>query len=87
MKKNLAFLALLLAVVACGRDEYKNIALLRAARHSSSADYNQTAQLVTDGLFADEPNCPGPEDRTAPRWTKPMLKDAILQAYQDSKNI
>ena len=32
---------------------YRNIALLRAARHSSCADYNQTAQLVTDGLVAE----------------------------------
>ena len=36
-------------------DGYRNIALLRAARHSSSADYNQTAQLLTDGIFADGP--------------------------------
>ena len=28
----------------------------------------------------------GPDDRKAPRWTKPTLKDAILQAYRDSKN-
>ena len=28
----------------------------------------------------------GKEDRSAPRWTKPALKDAILQAYRDSKN-
>ena len=28
----------------------------------------------------------GKEDRSAPRWTKPTLKDAILQAYRDSKN-
>ena len=34
---------------------YRNIALLRAASHSSCADYNQTAQLVTDGLVADGP--------------------------------
>ena len=34
---------------------YRNIALLRAARHSSCADYNQTAQLVTDGLVAEGP--------------------------------
>ena len=34
---------------------YRNIALLRAARHSSSANYEQTAQLVTDGLYADGP--------------------------------
>ena len=36
-------------------DGYRNIALLRAARHSSSADYNQTAQLLTDGLIAEGP--------------------------------
>ena len=36
-------------------DGYRNIALLRAARHSSAADYNQTAQLLTDGLYADSP--------------------------------
>ena len=36
-------------------DGYRNIALLRAAAHSSCADYNQTAQLVTDGLVADGP--------------------------------
>ena len=34
---------------------YRNIALLRAASHSSCADYNQTAQLVTDGLVAEGP--------------------------------
>ena len=28
----------------------------------------------------------GPEDRTAPRWTKPALKDALLKAYRESKN-
>ena len=28
----------------------------------------------------------GKEDRSAPRWTKPALKDAILQAYQSSQN-
>ena len=35
---------------------YRNIALLRAARHSSCIDYNQTAQLVTDGLVTDAPS-------------------------------
>ena len=29
---------------------YRNLALRRPAYHSSSADYNQTAQLVTDGI-------------------------------------
>ena len=28
----------------------------------------------------------GKEDRAAPRWTKPALKDAILKAYRESKN-
>ena len=27
----------------------------------------------------------GKEDRTAPRWTKPALRDAILKAYNDNK--
>lgn len=29
---------------------YRNLALHRPAYHSSSSDYNQTAQLVTDGI-------------------------------------
>ena len=37
---------------------YRNLALRRAAKHSSSYDYNLTAQLVTDGLKAT----------TMPRW-------------------
>ena len=28
----------------------------------------------------------GKEDRAAPRWTKPTLKDAILKAYNENKN-
>ncbi len=35
-------------------DEYRNIARLRAAYHSSSYDYNLTAQLVTDGIITGE---------------------------------
>ena len=38
-----------------GDDTYRNIAFLRAARHSSSADYNLTAQLLTDGIVDDGP--------------------------------
>ena len=37
---------------------YRNLALLRPAYHSSSYDYNLTAQLVTDGI----------KDTTLPRW-------------------
>ena len=37
---------------------YRNLALLRPAYHSSSYDYNLTAQLVTDGL----------KDTTLPTW-------------------
>ncbi len=37
---------------------YRNLALRRAAWHSSSYDYNLTAQLVTDGM----------RDRRLPRW-------------------
>ena len=32
---------------------YRNLALLRPAYHSSSYDYNLTAQLVTDGIKTD----------------------------------
>ena len=34
--------------------EYRNLALNRVARHSSSYDYNLTAQLATDGIVTDE---------------------------------
>ncbi len=37
---------------------YRNLALRRAAKHSSSYDYNLTAQLVTDGI----------KDTVLPRW-------------------
>ncbi len=33
---------------------YRNLALLRPAYHSSSYDYNLTAQLVTDGIKTDQ---------------------------------
>ena len=36
------------------RDTYRNIARLRTAYHSSSHDYNLTAQLVTDGITTDK---------------------------------
>ncbi len=35
--------------------EYRNLALHRIARHSSSYDYNLTAQLLTDGIPAEQP--------------------------------
>ena len=35
-------------------DSYRNLAKLRAAYHSSSFDYNLTAQLVTDGLVSTD---------------------------------
>lgn len=41
-----------LALVSCAQtEESRNIALHRAAYHSSAADYNYTAQLVTDGII------------------------------------
>ena len=33
---------------------YRNIALLRSAYHSSSYDYNLTAQLITDGVVSEQ---------------------------------
>ncbi len=39
------------------KDTYRNLAKNRAAFHSSSYDYNLTAQLVTDGIIEkDDPN-------------------------------
>ena len=35
------------------KDTYRNIAHLRTAYHSSSYDYNLTAQLVTDGIISN----------------------------------
>ena len=40
------------------RTTYRNLALHRAAYHSSSYDYNLTAQLVTDGIV----------ETKLPRW-------------------
>jgi hypothetical protein len=38
------------ALVPDTTNAYRNLALHRPASHSSSADYNQTAQLITDGI-------------------------------------
>ena len=58
MRKAIIILsAVLFAAVSCNKgQEYRNVALMRAASHSSSADCNQTAQLVTDGLPAENPD-------------------------------
>jgi hypothetical protein len=45
-------------VLEPGPDTYRNLALHRPAYHSSSDDYNLTAQLVTDGIV----------DAALPRW-------------------
>ena len=45
-------------LVPADPDSYRNLALLRPAYHSSSYDYNLTAQLVTDGI----------KDTRLPRW-------------------
>ncbi|MBP5566015.1 MAG: discoidin domain-containing protein [Bacteroidales bacterium] len=53
--------AVLLSAISCtsaniDEGECRNVALHRAAYHSSAADYNFTAQLVTDGIVeAQEP--------------------------------
>jgi hypothetical protein len=45
---------------------YRNLALHRPAYHSSSYDYNLTAQLVTDGI----------KDTALPRWFSTTTSDA-----------
>ena len=58
MRKTCIYLsAVLFAVASCNNtSEYKNVALLKAASQSSAIDFNQTAQLVTDGLPAENPD-------------------------------
>ncbi len=41
-------------ILVPGPSTYRNLALLRPAYHSSSYDYNLTAQLVTDGIVETE---------------------------------
>ena len=71
----IAAILALASIVSCksGKDgEYRNIALHRAAYHSSAIDYNYTAQLVTDGLVEEgqpvyyevlENGAPAPKNR------------------------
>ncbi len=47
---------------------YRNLALLRPAFHSSSYDYNLTAQLVTDGII----------DTQLPQWLATVVNGRIL---------
>ena len=57
-KKAIFFMsAAVMAVVSCNNydQEYRNVALMKAASQSSAWDLNQTAQLVTDGLPATGP--------------------------------
>ena len=76
-------------------DELRNLALHRVARHSSSYDYNLTAQLVTDGIIAtEEPyfldvltqegavakrDCERIFDDNFTALTVPSVKDAFLE--------
>ena len=46
-------LAIVVAVSCTNNQEYRNVALMKAASQSSAFDLNQTAQLVTDGLLAE----------------------------------
>ncbi len=49
-------------------DEYRNLALHRPAYHSSSYDYNLTAQLITDGITSTE----------MPSWITVSIQNRIL---------
>ncbi len=55
-------------IIADTSGTYRNLALLRPAYHSSSYDYNLTAQLVTDGLV----------DTVMPTWISTVVNGAIL---------
>ena len=75
-------------LVAAG-EEYRNLALRRAAWHSSSYDYNLTAQLVTDGIVpgrggdsSTSLGMTGKEDGTAgrgePYWIEVLTAEGPL---------
>ncbi len=52
---------------------YRNLARLRPAYHSSSYDYNLTAQLITDGI----------KDTALPRWVSTATSDAgVLKKHE-----
>ena len=69
----LAAAALSALLCSCGGQEYRNLALMRQARHSSACDYNLTAQLVTDGIVTEG---------DAP-WTE-VLIDGVPQPLRES---
>ncbi|MBP5676837.1 MAG: hypothetical protein J6W94_07515, partial [Bacteroidales bacterium] len=54
MRKVLFLLSFAIVVASsCNNNqEYRNVALMKAASQSSAWDLNQTAQLVTDGIVA-----------------------------------
>jgi hypothetical protein len=51
---------------------YRNLALLRPAFHSSSYDYNLTAQLVTDGI----------SDTRFPEWITTVVNGQVLPKHE-----
>lgn len=53
-------------------NEYRNLAHLRPAYHSSSYDYNLTAQLVTDGIVSSE----------KPWWIRVSSQDGEISKQQ-----
>ena len=59
-----------------GGETYRNLALRRIARHSSSYDYNLTAQLATDGIPA----------RQAPTWLE-LQANGIPVTRQDREKL
>ena len=53
MRRRILFVVSICALLSCNGEE-GNVALYRAASHSSSFDMNQAAQLVTDGIISAE---------------------------------
>jgi Glycosyl hydrolase 2 galactose-binding domain-like/Exo-beta-D-glucosaminidase Ig-fold domain/NedA-like, galactose-binding domain/Glycosyl hydrolases family 2 len=64
-------------VLEPGPDTYRNLALHRPAYHSSSYDYDLTAQLVTDGIV----------DTTLPRWVATATSDKGPLAKSDREHL
>ena len=79
-------------VLVPDHDNYRNIARLRAAWHSSSYDYNLTAQLITDGIItASRPSCikVSTNNRVLPKNERERLLDhnTVTQTVVDGSAV
>ena len=69
-----------------GADTREGVGRAEAELAKQAACYVSQATKYNIACFYWMGLVDGKEDRAAPRWTKPTLRDAILKAYNDNKN-